>query len=115
MREMPENLKNIEGMPWEELQSMAIKELSTIPVNEHVAFETLFRMKWPQFAQMISHLAGKSYDEISSVGEMMTMLGDLSGNEVMELTMIGTLNKSKYKSPKIEYYLICRHLHTKRR
>ena len=95
MKELSETLKNIDEMPWEELERMAIKELSTVPVTEHIAFEALFRLRWPQFTQMIVNLAGKSYDEISSVREMMATLGDLSGSEVVELTMIATLNKTQ--------------------
>lgn len=115
MIEMPDNLKKIEEMSWEALQELATKELSTIPSNEHIVFETMFGTKWPQFERFILSLAGKSYDEISPVRKQMAMLGDLSGSEVMELATTATLNETQYKSPKIEYYQVCRHLRTKRR
>ncbi len=112
---MPDNLKNTEGMSWEALRELATKELSTIPPNEHIVFEAVFGKKWPEFVQFILSLAGKSYDEISPVSKQMAGLGDLSQNEVMELTIIATLNKTQLKSSKIEYYQICRLLHRKRR
>ena len=115
MIEMPDNVKKIEDMSWEALRELATKELSTIPPNEHIVFEAIFGGKWPQFVQFILSLAGKSYDEISPVSKQMAELGDLSQNEVMELAIIATLNKTQLKSSKIEYYQICRLLHTKRK
>jgi len=112
---MPDNVKKIEGVSWEELRELATKELSAIPPNEHIVFEAIFGTEWPQFEQFILSLAGKSYDEISPVSKQMAGLGDLSQNEIMELTIIATLNKTQLKSPKIEYYQICRLLHRKQR
>lgn len=111
--EMPNNLKQIENMSWESLIDLAKKELATVPVRDRVAFETLFKLKWPQFEQAIISLAGDTYKKISQIQERMSMLGDFSGKDVAELTMISTLNTTQYKSPKIEYYLICRALHTR--
>jgi hypothetical protein len=45
----------------------------------------------------------------------MSMLGDFSAKEVLELSVIGTLNDYQIKSSKISFYLICRSLHTKKR
>jgi len=115
MLEMPDKLRKIEKMSWDSLREIAAKELSTIPTNEHIVFETMFGRKWPQFEQMILSLAGKSYDDISPIHEKMATLGDLSQAEVVELATIATLNKTQYKSSKVEYYQVCRLLHTKQR
>ncbi|MGB8706848.1 MAG: hypothetical protein WCD72_02705 [Dehalococcoidia bacterium] len=111
MIEMSDNLKKIEGVSWEALRELATKELSTIPPNDHIVFEAIFGTKWPQFEQFILSLAGKSYDEISPVSKQMAELGGLSQNESGELAIIATLNETQYKSPKIEYYQICRLLY----
>ena len=113
MLEMPDNLNRIERMSWDSLREKATKELATIPARERIVFEKLFQRKWPEFCEMILSLAGKSYDQISPIHERMAMLGDLSQAEVMELTIMTTLNKTQYKSAKIEYYQVCRFLHTK--
>lgn len=112
MYEMPYNLKEIEKTSWDSLQQTAAKELSTIPKSEYIVFERVFGMDWPQFERMTLSLAGKNYDEISCVHEKMAMLGDLSQNEVTQLAIIATLNKSQYKSSKIEYWQACRLLPT---
>lgn len=115
MLKMPDKLREIEKMSWNSLREMAAKELSTIPHNEHIVFDKMFGGKWPQFEHMILSLAGKSYDEISPIQERMAMLGDLSQAEVVELATIATLNKTQYKSAKIEYWQICKLLHTKQK
>ena len=102
-------------MSWDSLLAMVTRELSTVPTRDHIAFEKLFQRKWPEFCQMILSLAGKSYDQISPIHERVAMLGDLSQAEVMELAVMATLNKTQYKSAKIEYYQVCRFLHTKRK
>ena len=110
---VPNDIKRIEDIPWKLLQEMAIKELSTIPENEHIVFEGIFKLKWTKFQQMILSLAEKSYDEISPFQHKMAMLGDFSSEEILELSVIATVN-SRLKSAKVEYWLVCRSLHTKR-
>ncbi len=113
--EMPENLKRVETMSWASLKALAIKELATIPAKERIVFEARFNMKWPQFEQFILSLASakSTFKEISLVHERVSTLGDFSGKDIIDLTMMSTSNIAEYQSPKIEYYLICRALHTR--
>jgi hypothetical protein len=113
MVKIPEQLQKIEKMSWDELRKLANKELSTIPKEERIVFEHIFGLKWPQFVQMVSSLAGKSYAEILPIQNTATPLGDLTSREVVELATYATLNKTLLKSAKIEYWLLCRSLHTK--
>ena len=117
-------LREVEEMSWDSLREMAVEQLSGIPPDEHDVFEKTFEVDWPQFEQMILSLAGKSYDEISPVHEKMFMLdrrrldarshmSPESQAEYVELAKIAMLNKTQYKSPKVQYWQICRLLHTK--
>ena len=113
MVEMQDKLRAVEQMSWDSLREMAVKELSAIPTNEHVVFEKMFGVEWPQFEQMITSLVGKSYEEITPVHEKMFILARLSQDEVVELTAIAMFNKTQYKSPKVQYWQICRLIQTK--
>jgi len=124
MEETLGKLREIEEISWDSLREMAVEELSAIPPDEYVAFEKMFGVEWPQFEQMIISLAGKSYDEIFPVHEKMFMLGRAALDsrshrfhelqaEYVELATIAMYNRSQYKSAKVQYWQICRLLHTK--
>jgi len=111
-------LREVEEMSWDSLREMAVEQLSGIPPDEHDVFEKTFEVDWPQFEQMILSLAGKSYDEIFPVHEKMFMLdrrhfGSRSHRyhesqaEYMELAKIAMLNRTQYKSAKVQYWQIC--------
>ena len=111
--EIPNSIIDIEKMSWDSLRRLAIQELDTVPKEEHIAFETLFKAKWPEFRQMILSLVNKSYPDIRIISENMAMLGDFSSKEALALANIATLNTVQLESPKVEFLLICRYLHTK--
>jgi hypothetical protein len=115
MMQMPDSLKKIENMSWDSLIQLATEELDTIPEEKHIVLETQFNRRWPELIQMILSLPDKSYEDITIIRRKLGILGKLSSDEKWTLAWFGTLNKSRYKSTKVEYYLICRHLHTKRR
>ena len=111
-------LRKVEDMSWDSLREMAVKQLSGIPPDEHDVFEKTFGVDWPQFEQMVTSLAGKSYDDIFPVHEKMFVLDRRrfdsrshryheSQDEYMELAKIAMLNRTQYKSAKVQYWQIC--------
>ena len=112
--QIPNSLKQIENMSWDSLKQLATEELDNIPEEKHVVLETRFNRRWPELIQMILSLPDKPYDDIMIIREKLGILGKLSSDEIWTLAWHGTLNKSRYRSPKVEYYLVCRYLHTKR-
>ena len=62
---------------------------------------------------MILELAEKDYNVIAEARKSLMMLGDLSESELLELTILCFFNETQHKSPKVEYYMVGRFLHTR--
>lgn len=106
-------LTRVEQTSWDDLRGLAEKELDTIPINDRIVFEAVFRRNWEDFRGYVLDLAGQDFQAISKTHNRLAMFGDLDQSEVVELTALAVLNSARYRSAKLEYYLVTRLLHTR--
>ena len=116
MKPIKKTIEKVNQMTWQDLQSLVEQEINTVPAKYHIIFEYAFQQPWLNLVKMLKSLSGKDYPTISDVHNKLLMygLGDLSESDVVELTIVSWLNM-RDKSPKVEYYLISRMLHTRHR
>jgi hypothetical protein len=91
-----------------QLQNDIIKNLGKISEEHRLVFVFVLKMKWNEVLATYGSLVGKSYAELKKLREPLTMLGDLSGSDVYELSIITMVNEMVYEDPKVEMYLIKR-------
>jgi hypothetical protein len=101
-------ISKIRAMNVRELQDDINKNFSELPKEYRPVFVFVLKKKWGQIVTTYGSLVDKSYEELKNLREPLHTLGDLSGSDVWELTIITVLNEMIYKDPKVEMYLIKR-------
>ena len=106
-------ISKIRAMTLNQLQDEVIENLSKLPTSDRTAFVFVLNKKWGEIVATYGSLSAKSYPELKKLREPLTMLGDLSGSDVHELTCITLANEMVYEDPKVEMYLIKRLTNTR--
>lgn len=99
-------ISKIRAISVEQLQLDINKNFNELPEKYRPVFVFALKKKWGEIISTYGSLVGKSYPELKKLREPLSMLGDLSGSDVLKLTLITTVNETFYNDPKVEMYLI---------